>query len=120
MILLDRSLWRILKQTVFTYIMTTRKEYDWVVIRWYHKFKTDTTNVRLDLISDFFIELLGLFIVIFCKRIVHLLDQIGSIVLYTILNIQLLFYLISLSLFVPFFPFLLMQSQLFLFTHFIL
>jgi len=98
--------------------MPAWKKYDRVMIRWYHEFKTNTAYIWLDLITYLFGKSFSLLVVTFLKRIVHFLYQVSCVVLNAIFNVEFFLDLLSLSLFVPFFPFLLMLLQLIIFTHF--
>ena len=85
--LLYLSFGRVLEKTLFANIMTARKQNNWVPIRRYHQFQTDTTDVGLNFVGNLFAHLLGLSVVILFKRTVHLADQVDCIVLNTLLYI---------------------------------
>jgi len=96
--------------------MAAWKEYHWLVFWRDHKIEANTTDIRFYLVSHFFVQLFGLFIVIFAERITYLLDEIGCVVLHPLLNIHFLSYFISFSLLVPAPPFFFMLSD-FLIIH---
>ena len=113
--LLDVTFWRMLKEAIFTLIMSTRKKYDRMPLRRNHKFKTNTTYIRFNLIWYFLIYFSLL--LCFVKRVIYLLDQIDRIILYSCLNVKFLLYLLPLSLLIPYFPFLLVKTLFLALTH---
>jgi len=98
--------------------MSARKKYNRMVIGRNHKFETDAADIRFNLSTYFLVELFGLFVVTLCEWVVHLLDKVSCIVFHPILNVKFLFYVLSFSLLIPLFPFLLMLLQFILFVHF--
>lgn len=62
--------------------------------------------------------MLRVFLIVFVGSVAHLLNEIDSIIFHTVLNIDLLTDLLLLSLFVPQFPFLLVQSGFFILHEF--
>ena len=113
--LLDVTFRWMLKETIFTLIMSTRKKYDRMPFRRNHKLKTNTTYIRLNLIRYFLIYFSLL--LWFVKRIIYLLDQIYRIIFYSRLNVKFLLYLLSLSLLIPYFPFLFVKTLFLVLTH---
>lgn len=86
-IFLNGATGRVLKQTIFADVMSTWKKDDRVMVRRDHKFEAYAANIGLDLMTDFFVELLGLLLTALCQWVVNLLNEVGRIVFNAILNV---------------------------------
>ena len=114
-VLLDLSLGRVFEEAILANVVAAGEENHGLTVGGNHQIETNAADVGLYFVSDLFVELLRILLVVFVGGVAHLLDEVDRVVLHSILNIHLLTDLLLLSLLVPNPPLLLVQPSLLVF-----